>query len=84
MRLNIVCFTSNDSQPDAQSIQTFLRRVSDDGKVFFTPTVYQGIPAVRAAVSNWQTSDEDMDVAFEVIIRIAHEMEQNTLEYKTI
>jgi len=84
VRLNIVCFTLNDSQPDAARIHTFLRRVRDDGKVFFTPTVYQGIPAIRAAVSNWQTADEDMDIAFEVIMRIANELKQETPEYKTI
>ena len=84
VRLNIVCFTLNESQPDAARIQAFLRRVRDDGKVFFTPTVYQGIPAIRAAVSNWQTTEEDMDIAFEVIMRIANELKKETPEYKTI
>lgn len=84
VRLNIVCFTLNHSQPDAERIQTFLRKVRDDGKVFFTPTVYKGIPAIRAAVSNWQTADDDMDIAFEVITRIASEMNQDSPEYKRI
>ena len=84
VRLNIVCFTFKDSGPDTERIQTFLHRVREDGKVFFTPTVYKGTPAIRAAVSNWQTADEDIDIAFKVITRIVSELKQETAEYKTI
>ena len=41
--------------------------VRDDGRVFFTPTVYKGTPAIRAAISNWQTGEADGKLAFEVL-----------------
>lgn len=70
VRLNIVCFTlsGNDVHPDL--VQTFLQAVRDDGKVFFTPTLYKGRPAIRAAISNWQTDEQDIDIAFEAIARV--------------
>lgn len=67
VRMNVVCFSLNDKHVTAETIKTFLNAVRDDGRVFFTPTVYQGIPAIRAAISNWRTQKEDLDVAFEVI-----------------
>jgi hypothetical protein len=35
--------------------------------VFFTPTLYKGTPAIRAAVSNWLTSENDINIAIEVL-----------------
>jgi glutamate/tyrosine decarboxylase-like PLP-dependent enzyme len=63
VRMNVVCFTLTDSGISLEAIQRFLAIVRDDGRVFFTPTVYKGIPAIRAAVSNWQTEQEDMEIA---------------------
>ena len=67
VRMNVVCFTLNDDAVTSDVIKKFLETVRDDGRVFFTPTVYKGIPAMRAAVSNWLTTREDIEVAFEVI-----------------
>ena len=65
VRMNVVCFTlSSREVGSAQGIKTFLNAVRDDGRVFFTPTVYKGRPAMRAAVSNWLTGRQDIDVAF--------------------
>ncbi len=70
VRLNIVCFTLNVRGLTPELVQTFLHAVRDDGKVFFTPTQYKGVPAIRAAVSNWQTEPSDMELAFEAISRV--------------
>ncbi len=75
VKLNIVCFTLKVPDADAQLVQTFLHAVRDDGKVFFTPTLYRGRPAIRAAVSNWQTEVKDVDIAFEVICRVWRELQ---------
>jgi hypothetical protein len=48
-------------------IKKFLDAVRDDGRVFFTPTVYKGVPAMRAAISNWLTTHEDMELAYAVL-----------------
>lgn len=70
VRLNIVCFTIADTKADASLVQNFLQAVRADGKVFFTPTLYKGIPAIRAAVSNWQTVEKDVDMAYEAMTRV--------------
>lgn len=75
VRLNIVCFTLNRKDVDFDAVQTFLQAVRDDGKVYFTPTVYKGTPAIRAAVSNWQTQEEDMELAFESMTRVCRNMQ---------
>jgi glutamate/tyrosine decarboxylase-like PLP-dependent enzyme len=67
VRMNVVCFTIEHTALTFELIQDFLKDVRDDGRVFFTPTIYKGTPAIRAAVSNWQTSLADMDVAIEVL-----------------
>jgi glutamate/tyrosine decarboxylase-like PLP-dependent enzyme len=69
VRMNVVCFTLKD-EITFEGIQHFLKKVRDDGRVFFTPTVYKGIPAIRAAISNWQTVNSDMDVAFSVLTEV--------------
>jgi len=72
VRMNVVCFTLEQEDLTAENIRQFLNAVRDDGRVFFTPTVYKGTPAIRAAVSNWLTEKDDIDVAFEVLSRIYH------------
>jgi glutamate/tyrosine decarboxylase-like PLP-dependent enzyme len=66
VRMNVVCFTLNDDV-SAETVKLFLNAVRDDGRVFFTPTSYKGVPAIRAAISNWLTTKRDMDLAFEVV-----------------
>lgn len=67
VRLNVVCFTLNREDLSIDLIQKFLDRIRDDGRVYFTPTVYKEIPAIRAAISNWQTQTKDIDIAWEVL-----------------
>ncbi|HET6541803.1 MAG TPA: pyridoxal-dependent decarboxylase [Chryseolinea sp.] len=67
VKMNVVCFTLNDDDLTADVVKKFLEAVRDDGRVFFTPTVLRGVPAIRAAISNWLTKREDVALAFEVI-----------------
>lgn len=75
VRMNVVCFTLKHEALTFEMVQDFLKAVRDDGRVFFTPTLYKGVPAIRAAISNWQTTKEDMDVAIEVITKMAEKFQ---------
>ena len=70
VRLNIVCFSIRSANVSFEQIQLFLGAVRDHGEVFFTPTIYKGRPAIRAAVSNWQTQMKDMEIAFRAISEV--------------
>jgi glutamate/tyrosine decarboxylase-like PLP-dependent enzyme len=66
VNMNVVCF-SFKKETTADHIRNFLTEVRKDGRVFFTPTIYNGVPAIRAAISNWQTSTSDIMLAFDVL-----------------
>ncbi|MCF2530316.1 pyridoxal phosphate-dependent decarboxylase family protein [Yinghuangia soli] len=57
VRLNVVCFTLAD-EPTAERLAALVERASDEA--LFTPTVLDGVPALRAAFSNWRTGQEDV------------------------
>jgi hypothetical protein len=67
--MNVVCFALKEDLT-FETIQEYLAAIRDDGRVFFTPTLYKGIPAIRAAISNWQTRTEHMDTAFTVLTEV--------------
>lgn len=69
-RLNVVCFTLA-GRPPLESVQRFLDGVRDSGKAFMTPTNYKGVPAIRAAFSNWRTEQADVELAWEAMIAAA-------------
>jgi glutamate/tyrosine decarboxylase-like PLP-dependent enzyme len=66
VRMNVVCFTlqGNVSQ---DSIEQYLVRLEKDGRVFLTPTRFGGIPAMRAAFSNWRTQANDIEFAWQAM-----------------
>ncbi len=67
VRMNVVCFTLQKAVLRMDHVKEFLSRVTADGRVFFTPTLYKGIPAIRAAISNWQTTENDIKIAVTVL-----------------
>lgn len=70
VRMNVVCFTLNKIEPTMEKINGFLTLVRDDGRVFFTPTIYNGVPAIRAAISNWLTGENDINITIQVLKEI--------------
>ena len=40
-----------------------LRRVQESGTVWMSGTTWDGRKAIRVSVSNWQTGDEEIDLA---------------------
>ena len=72
VRLNCVCFTPA-SNPSLPQIQEFLAKVRDDGRIYLTQTVYQGQPAIRAAFSNWQTEQRDLEICWQALGELVSE-----------
>ena len=50
-----------------------IRRVQEDGTCWCGGTVWQGKTAMRISVSSWATTDTDVELSLQVIIRIANE-----------
>ncbi|MFI1995538.1 pyridoxal phosphate-dependent decarboxylase family protein [Actinoplanes sp. NPDC020271] len=61
VRLNVVCFAV-EGDPAA-----VLKAVAASGEAFLTPTVHRGVPALRAAFSNWRTRPADVDRVIAVL-----------------
>jgi glutamate/tyrosine decarboxylase-like PLP-dependent enzyme len=57
VRLNVVCFTLAQD-PTAERLAALAAELS--GEAFVTPTHYAGVPALRAAFSNWRTTEADV------------------------
>ena len=66
VRMNVVCFTLA-GEVDSARVGAFLARLRDDGRVLLTPTTFQGVAGMRAAISNWRTGEEDVAIAWEAI-----------------
>lgn len=58
VRLNVVCFTLAVG-PTSERLAALAEHVADE--VFLTPTILDGVPALRAAFSNWRTTNADTD-----------------------
>jgi glutamate/tyrosine decarboxylase-like PLP-dependent enzyme len=58
VRLNVVCFTLAEN-PTQERVDALARALAASGETFLTPTVYGGVPALRAAFSNWRTTEDD-------------------------
>ncbi|GGN63451.1 aspartate aminotransferase family protein [Streptomyces albiflavescens] len=68
VRLNVVCFTLAD-EPSEERVHALAHAVAASGEAFVTPTFYAGTHALRAAFSNWRTSEADTDRVFESLRR---------------
>ncbi|MFK7925901.1 MAG: aspartate aminotransferase family protein [Bacteroidia bacterium] len=64
VRFNVVCFKLKQEQ----EVSAFLKRLTLDGKVFLTPSAYQGKSCIRAAFSNWRTSAQDLAVIQQALL----------------
>ncbi|MEQ8417100.1 MAG: pyridoxal-dependent decarboxylase [Imperialibacter sp.] len=69
VRLNTVCFTLKNGE--AVEVQAFLDGLNDSGKVFMTPTFFNGRKGIRAALVNWRTTEEDVKIVQKEMMRVA-------------
>jgi glutamate/tyrosine decarboxylase-like PLP-dependent enzyme len=56
---------------DGASTDAVIDRVVRDGTCFLSGTTFRGVRAMRISVSNWQTSDDDVERSVEAILRAA-------------
>jgi len=66
VRMNVICFTLAKGE-----VKPFLDKIRDDGRAFFTPTVFKGTPGIRCAVSNWLTTDNDIDITIQALTDVS-------------
>ena len=57
--LNVVLFKPNQEQVNLTSTEC-MKKLNESGQVFLTPGSWQGEPIIRAALSNWATTDDDI------------------------
>jgi len=74
VRLNTVCFTLA-GEANQEKLTEFLSRLNDTGKVFMTPTVYNGKKGIRAALVNWRTRTKDITLATELMTATAEQLQ---------
>ncbi|MGC9544539.1 pyridoxal phosphate-dependent decarboxylase family protein [Streptomyces sp. UG1] len=68
VRLNVVCFTLA-GEPTEERVAALAQAVAESGEAYVTPTVYSGVPGLRAAFSNWRTTHSDTERVLEALAR---------------
>lgn len=70
--LNQVLVRFSDDNMDAVTkTPLVVRLVQDEGTCWLSGSVWQGASVMRISVSNWSTTEEDVDVSIESILRAA-------------
>lgn len=71
VRLNGLCFTfaMKEDPVSLDVVKDYLNSLKKKGDVFLTPTVYNDIPAIRVSISNWRTTQEDVEIAWQAMRR---------------
>ncbi|ELR73510.1 Aromatic-L-amino-acid decarboxylase [Fulvivirga imtechensis AK7] len=62
VRVNVVAFTLNEQQVEAEKVNNILKKLNERGKVFITPTIMNGNAGFRAAFVNWRTKMADVEL----------------------
>ena len=80
VRLNIVCFAlrRRKGEEPGENAETatsrrdeLLERLTADGRVLLSPTVFAGRPGIRAAFSNWMTGETDVGLVMGALEEMA-------------
>jgi glutamate/tyrosine decarboxylase-like PLP-dependent enzyme len=56
---------------DAEKTKRVIKAVQEDGTCWCGGTVWQGHTAMRISISSWATTESDIDLSLEAILRIA-------------
>ncbi len=69
VRLNTVCFTLENTANAKEKITKLLGYLNISGRVFMTPTVYQNRFCIRAAFVNFRTTENDIKIAINELMK---------------
>jgi glutamate/tyrosine decarboxylase-like PLP-dependent enzyme len=67
----LVRFSDPSARDDDAFTAKVIRLVQEDGTCWLGGTTWHGMRAMRVSVSNWSTTEEDIDVSAEAILRCA-------------
>lgn len=73
VRLNTVCLTLSGEQ-NQNRVNTFLTLLNDTGKVFMTPTLFNGKKGIRAAFVNWRTTENDLNLVTTLMMEVIEKL----------
>jgi glutamate/tyrosine decarboxylase-like PLP-dependent enzyme len=68
----LVRFKDPSGVNDDEFTAEVIRRVQEDGTCWLGGTTWHGMHAMRISVSNWSTTEEDIDVSAEAILECAN------------
>ena len=69
----LVRFSDSSGQNSDQFTGEVIRRVQEDGTCWLGGTTWHGIHAMRISISNWSTTEEDIDISADAILRCARQ-----------
>ncbi len=67
----LVRFDGSGGMDADDRTRAVIRRVQDDGTCWLSGTTWHGMAAMRVSVSNWSTTESDVDRSIEAILRAA-------------
>ncbi len=74
-QMNVVLFRPNciglNQQEADQKTSHRLLEINQDGRIYLSPGRWQGKQIIRAALSNWETSEADIEIAQSVLTELA-------------
>lgn len=68
----LVRFAARDGSDTDSFTSEVVRRVQAEGTCWLSGTTWHGMQAMRISVSNWSTTEADIDASAEAILRCAH------------
>lgn len=69
----LVRFSDSSGQNSDQFTAEVIRRVQEDGTCWLGGTTWHGTHAMRISISNWSTTEEDIDISADAILRCARQ-----------
>src|SRR5437870_10508041 len=69
----LVRFSDPTGKDDDEFTAKVIRRVQEDGTCWLGGTTWHGMHAMRISISNWSTTEKDIDVSAEAILRCAEQ-----------
>ena len=73
VRLNIASFTLNRKMVTMKDVNLFATLVKETGVTFLNTATVLGVPVIRVCVSNYQTTEQDIRIAGEAILKVAEQ-----------